>query len=55
MAELFEGYDRSAPRDLFDDAETSQMLRDLMHAVLELEPKHQETLARLARALAAEG
>jgi transcriptional regulator with XRE-family HTH domain len=55
VADLFEGYDRNAPRDPLGDAETSQMLRDLAHAFLKLEPNHQEALARLTRALAAEG
>jgi transcriptional regulator with XRE-family HTH domain len=55
VSDLFEGYDRNAPRDPLGDAETSQMLRDLAHAFLELEPNHQEALARLTRALAAEG
>jgi transcriptional regulator with XRE-family HTH domain len=54
VAELFEGYHRLVPRDPLSDPETVQMLRDLMRAFLELEPKHQEALARLARALAAE-
>ena len=54
VAELFAGYDRRAPRNWPDDPETGQMLRDLMRAFLALEPKHQEALARLARALAAE-
>jgi transcriptional regulator with XRE-family HTH domain len=53
MTELFEGYDHSAPRDPFDDAETSRMLRDLAHVFRKLEPKQQEALAHLARALAA--
>jgi transcriptional regulator with XRE-family HTH domain len=55
VADLFEGYDRNAPRDPLGDAETSQMLRDLARAFLELEPRRREALTRLARALAAEG
>jgi transcriptional regulator with XRE-family HTH domain len=54
VAELFEGCDRRAPRDWPGDPEAGQMLGDLMRAFLELEPKHQEALARLARAVAAE-
>ena len=55
VADLFEGYDRNAPRDPLGDAETSQMLLDLARAFLELEPRRREALTRLARALAAEG
>jgi transcriptional regulator with XRE-family HTH domain len=54
VAELFDGYDRSAPRDPLVDAKTSQMLLDLTHAFLELEPRRRGALARLVRALAAE-
>jgi transcriptional regulator with XRE-family HTH domain len=54
VAELFDGYDRSAPRDPLVDAKTSQMLLDLTHVFLELEPRRREALARLVRALAAE-
>jgi transcriptional regulator with XRE-family HTH domain len=55
VAELFKGYDRGAPRDPLGDEETTQMLLDLAHAFLQLEPNRQEALIRLARALAAEG
>jgi transcriptional regulator with XRE-family HTH domain len=55
VGDLFIGYDRGTPVDPPLDPKTSRMLVNLAHSFLELEPKHQEALVRLARALAAEG
>jgi transcriptional regulator with XRE-family HTH domain len=55
VAALFHGYDPGAPRDPHRDSETSRMLLNVTRSYLELAPKHQEALVRLARALAADG
>jgi transcriptional regulator with XRE-family HTH domain len=51
VADLFEGYRGTAPEP-FVDPKTTQMLRNVTDAFLELEPKQQDALTRLARALA---
>jgi transcriptional regulator with XRE-family HTH domain len=53
VADLFDGYS-GAPIDPLVDAETTQMLLNVTRSFLALEPKHQEALVRLTRALAAE-
>jgi hypothetical protein len=55
VGEFFKGYDGGAPLDPLRDSETLQMLLEVKRSFLELEPKHQEALVRLARALAAGG
>ena len=55
VADFFNGYDGGAPLASLRNSETSQMLRDLANKFLELEPKHQKLLVRLARAMAADG
>ncbi len=55
VADLFDGYHRGAPLDPLVDPETWRMLRNVAHSFLKLEPKHQDALIRLTRALAAEG
>ena len=55
VADLFDGYHRGAPPDPLVDPETWRMLRNVAHSFLKLEPKHQDALIRLTRALAAEG
>jgi transcriptional regulator with XRE-family HTH domain len=54
VADLFDGYDSEASRDLPLDLQTTQMLLNLTRSFLALEPKHQDALVRLVRALAAE-
>jgi hypothetical protein len=48
VADLFDGYASDAPLDPLVGPETSQMLLAATHSSLELEPKHQEALVRLA-------
>jgi transcriptional regulator with XRE-family HTH domain len=55
MAAVFDGYDRGAPRDLLVDPKSSRMLLNFRNSFLELEPKCQDALMRLARAMAIEG
>jgi transcriptional regulator with XRE-family HTH domain len=55
VADLFDGYDRGAPPDPLVDPKTWRMLRNVADSFLKLEPKHQDALIRLTRALAAEG
>jgi transcriptional regulator with XRE-family HTH domain len=53
VADLFEGYDRGASLGPPLDLETTQMLLNVTRSFLQLAPKHQDALVRLARALAA--
>jgi transcriptional regulator with XRE-family HTH domain len=53
VGDLFEAYS-GAPTDRIGDPTTSRMLLDLTRSFLELEPKHQDALVRLVRALATE-
>jgi transcriptional regulator with XRE-family HTH domain len=55
VGDLFHGYDGGAPLDPPLDPSTARMLLDVMHSFREVEPKHQEALVRLARAMAAGG
>jgi hypothetical protein len=55
VADLFNGYDCSAPLDPLGDPKTSRMLLNVTRSFLELEPKYQDALARMARAMAEEG
>ena len=55
VADLFDGYHRGAPPDPLVAPKTWWMLRNVAHSFLKLEPKHQDALIRLTRALAAEG
>jgi transcriptional regulator with XRE-family HTH domain len=54
VKDLFEGYGGGVPLAQPLDPKTAQMLFNLTNSFLELEPKHQEALLRLVRALAAE-
>jgi transcriptional regulator with XRE-family HTH domain len=54
VGDLFDGYYSVAPLGPPLDPKTARMLLNLTNAFLELEPKHQEALMRLARALAGE-
>ena len=54
VADLFDGYGSEASRDPPLDLQTTQMLLNLTRSFLALEPKHQDALVRLVRALAAE-
>jgi transcriptional regulator with XRE-family HTH domain len=54
VGDLFIGYDRGTPLDPPLDRKTSRMLVNVTHWFLKLEPKHQEALVHLVRALAAE-
>jgi transcriptional regulator with XRE-family HTH domain len=54
VGDLFDGYRSGAPLGPPLDPKTSQMLLNLTNAFLELQPKHQEALLRLTRALAGE-
>ena len=55
VADLFDGYHRGAPPDPLVAPKTWRMLRNVAGSSLKLEPKHQDALIRLTRALAAEG
>jgi transcriptional regulator with XRE-family HTH domain len=54
VGDLFDGYDEGAPLDPLVDPRTSRMLLNVTRSFLELEPKQQNALVRLTRALAAE-
>ena len=54
VANLFDGYDDGAPLDPLGDPKSSRMLFNVTRSFLELEPKYQDALVRLARVLAAE-
>jgi transcriptional regulator with XRE-family HTH domain len=54
VGDLFNGYDSGAPLDPLVDLKTTRMLLNVTHSFLELEPKRQDALLRLVRALAAE-
>jgi transcriptional regulator with XRE-family HTH domain len=54
VANLFDGED-SALLDPLGDPNSSRMLLNLTRSFLELEPKYQDALVRLARAMAEEG
>jgi transcriptional regulator with XRE-family HTH domain len=54
VADLFHGYGNGAPLDPPVDPRTSRMLLNVTRSFLELEPKQQDALLRLVRALAAE-
>jgi transcriptional regulator with XRE-family HTH domain len=53
VANLFDGW--RAPLDPLGDPKGSRMLFNVTRSFLELEPKYQDALLRLARALAEEG
>jgi transcriptional regulator with XRE-family HTH domain len=55
VADLFDGYDDGAPLDPLGDPKSSRMLLNVTRSFLELEPKYQDALVRLARAMAEEG
>jgi transcriptional regulator with XRE-family HTH domain len=55
LAEIFDGYESTAPLRLLDDAQTSRMLLTITRSFVRLEPKQQDALVRLARAMAEEG
>jgi transcriptional regulator with XRE-family HTH domain len=54
VTDLFEGYGCGAPPGPPLDPKTTRMLFNLANSFLELEPKHQDALIRLTRALAVE-
>ena len=54
VGDLFNGYGSSAPLGPALDPKTTQMLLQLTNSFVELEPKHQDALMRLTRALAGE-
>ena len=54
VGDLFDGYYSGAPLDPHVDPEISRMLFNVTRSFLELEPKQQNALIRLTRALAAE-
>jgi len=54
IARVFD-VDRGAPPDPLVAPKTWRMLRNVADSFLKLEPKHQDALIRLTRALAAEG
>ncbi len=54
VGDLFNGYGSGAPLGPALDPKTTRMLLQLMNSFVELEPKHQDALMRLARALAGE-
>jgi transcriptional regulator with XRE-family HTH domain len=54
VGDLFDGYDEGAPLDPLIDPRTSRMLLNVTRSFVELEPKQQNALVRLTRALAAE-
>jgi len=54
VGDLFDGYLSGTPLDRPHDRKTSRMLLNMTRSFLELEPKHQDALVRLTRALAAE-
>jgi transcriptional regulator with XRE-family HTH domain len=54
VGSLFDGYRTGAPLEPPHDPETSRLLLEIARSFLELGPKHQGALVRLARALAAE-
>jgi transcriptional regulator with XRE-family HTH domain len=55
VADLFDGYDDGTPLDSLGDPKSSRMLLNVTRSFLELEPKYQDALVRLARAMAEEG
>jgi transcriptional regulator with XRE-family HTH domain len=55
VANLFDGYEDGAPLDPLGDPRASRMLLKVTRSFLELEPKYQDALVRLARAMAEEG
>jgi transcriptional regulator with XRE-family HTH domain len=55
VGDLFNGYDSAARFDPAHDPQTSRMLLDVTRAFVALEPKHQEALVRLTRAMATAG
>jgi transcriptional regulator with XRE-family HTH domain len=55
VANLIDGYEDGAPLDPLGDPKTSRMLLNVTRSFLELEPKYQAALVRLARAMAEEG
>jgi transcriptional regulator with XRE-family HTH domain len=55
VADLFDGYDDGAPLDPLGNRKTSRMLLNVTRSFLELEPKYQDALVRLARAMAEQG
>ena len=54
VADLFDGYDRGAPAIRLRPRDLADARVNVTHSFLELEPKHQDALIRLTRALAAE-
>jgi transcriptional regulator with XRE-family HTH domain len=54
VGDLFEGYDSGAPLDPLVDPKTSRMLFNVTRSFIKLEPKQQDALIRLTRALAAQ-
>ena len=54
VADLFDGYDSGPPLDPPVEFNT-RMLLNVLHSFLRLEPKRQDALMRLARAMATEG
>jgi len=52
VGDLFDGYDEGAPLHPLVDPRTSRMLFDVTRSFLMLEPKQQNALIRLTRALA---
>jgi transcriptional regulator with XRE-family HTH domain len=54
VADLFDGYHSEASRDPSLDPQTTQMLLNVTRSFLALEPKYQDALIRLVRALAAQ-
>jgi transcriptional regulator with XRE-family HTH domain len=55
VADLFDGYDSGAPHNPPVEFNTPRMLLNVLHSFLQLEPKRQDALMRLARAMATEG
>jgi transcriptional regulator with XRE-family HTH domain len=53
VGDLFDGFDSGVPLAPPLDPQTSRMPLEVAQSFLELEPKHQDALVRLARALAA--
>jgi transcriptional regulator with XRE-family HTH domain len=54
VGDLFEGYHGGAPLDPHVDPKISRMLFNVTRSFLNLEPKQQDALIRLTRALAAQ-
>jgi transcriptional regulator with XRE-family HTH domain len=55
VASLFDGYEEGALLDPLGDPKPFRMLFNVTRSFLELEPKYQDALVRLARAMAEEG